>query len=90
MESMSVNVSTRKFNPLKVKLSPNPMIVTNSILPVGLLNFYYFIYSLFPDVAEARRSFLEGLAYQSGPVEKTATDLHDIQFKGMSLCSEIP
>jgi hypothetical protein len=30
--------------------------------------------------AEARKSFLEGLAYQSGPVEKTANDLQDIKF----------
>ncbi|KAE9554700.1 hypothetical protein FO519_002110 [Halicephalobus sp. NKZ332] len=30
------------------------------------------------------KSFLEGHAYQSGPVEKTATDLHDIQFKGLT------
>uniref|UniRef100_A0AC34RJC2 LIM zinc-binding domain-containing protein n=1 Tax=Panagrolaimus sp. JU765 TaxID=591449 RepID=A0AC34RJC2_9BILA len=30
--------------------------------------------------AEARKSFLQGLAYQSGPVEKTATDLDNLKF----------
>uniref|UniRef100_A0AC35FRZ7 LIM zinc-binding domain-containing protein n=1 Tax=Panagrolaimus sp. PS1159 TaxID=55785 RepID=A0AC35FRZ7_9BILA len=34
--------------------------------------------------AEARKSFLEGLAYQSGPVEKTANDLQDIKFTGLN------
>uniref|UniRef100_A0A0K0EXK3 LIM zinc-binding domain-containing protein n=1 Tax=Strongyloides venezuelensis TaxID=75913 RepID=A0A0K0EXK3_STRVS len=33
------------------------------------------------NVAAARKSFLEGAAYQSGPVEKTATELTDLEFK---------
>uniref|UniRef100_A0A915D0J4 LIM zinc-binding domain-containing protein n=1 Tax=Ditylenchus dipsaci TaxID=166011 RepID=A0A915D0J4_9BILA len=35
--------------------------------------------------AEARKSFLEGLAYQSGPVEKAAaSDLQDLKFTGLN------
>lgn len=34
--------------------------------------------------AEARKSFLEGLAYQSGPVEKTASDLQELKFTGLN------
>ncbi|CEF71621.1 Zinc finger, LIM-type domain-containing protein [Strongyloides ratti] len=33
------------------------------------------------NVAAARKSFLEGAAYQSGPIEKTATELSDLEFK---------
>ncbi|KAI6171376.1 LIM domain and actin-binding protein 1 [Aphelenchoides bicaudatus] len=35
-------------------------------------------------IAEARRSFLEGSAFQSGPVEKTATDLDEIKRGNLS------
>uniref|UniRef100_A0A0K0E654 LIM zinc-binding domain-containing protein n=1 Tax=Strongyloides stercoralis TaxID=6248 RepID=A0A0K0E654_STRER len=33
------------------------------------------------NVAAARKSFLEGVAYQSGPIEKTAAELSDLEFK---------
>ncbi|EJD74924.1 LIM domain-containing protein [Loa loa] len=32
-------------------------------------------------VADARRSFLEGSAFQSGPIEKTAIELEELEFK---------
>ncbi|KAH7729560.1 LIM domain protein variant [Aphelenchoides avenae] len=35
-------------------------------------------------IAEARKSFLEGSAYQGGAVEKTATDLQDLKFTGLT------
>ncbi|VDK58418.1 unnamed protein product [Gongylonema pulchrum] len=34
-------------------------------------------------VADARRSFLEGSAFQSGPVEKTAAELEELEFKSL-------
>uniref|UniRef100_A0A7E4V934 LIM zinc-binding domain-containing protein n=1 Tax=Panagrellus redivivus TaxID=6233 RepID=A0A7E4V934_PANRE len=34
--------------------------------------------------AEARKSFLDGAAFQTGPVEKTANDLQDIKFTGLN------
>jgi hypothetical protein len=44
-------------------------------------HIFTYIYSIssFLAIAEARRSFLEGSAFQSGPVEKTATDLDEIK-----------
>ena len=35
-------------------------------------------------IADARRSFIEGSAYQTGPVEKT-TEMSDIEFKSKRL-----
>ncbi|VDK81555.1 unnamed protein product [Litomosoides sigmodontis] len=32
-------------------------------------------------VADARKSFLEGSAFQSGPIEKTASELEELEFK---------
>uniref|UniRef100_A0A0N5A3U0 LIM zinc-binding domain-containing protein n=1 Tax=Parastrongyloides trichosuri TaxID=131310 RepID=A0A0N5A3U0_PARTI len=40
------------------------------------------------NVAAARKSFLEGAAYQSGPIEKTANELSEFEFKKLNSFKE--
>jgi hypothetical protein len=67
-----------------MRMFQNPMIVMNWIYQVCKINPCSEMLKItsvnITDAAEARKSFLEGMAYQSGPVEKTANDLQDIKF----------